>query len=221
MKRWQDWAQIANLFMLVVFAWMLWDGLPNLLRWRAARLAPEPPQRPVAFDWVDPAKGLKIIMFYGSPGIVEEGESASICYGVQNAKSVRIDPPIAELKPTFNRCLEASPARNTRYTLTAGDGAGHVVTESFELKVRPDPRRAPRIEYFRVRETSATNDGTLHVVCFETSNAEKVAIDPEAFPARKLVQGCFSALPKAQTEYTLTVYGTRGRQVSKRLTIAP
>lgn len=136
MKRWQDWVQLANLVMLLVFAWVLFDGMPYLLRWRAARMGTEPPPRPVAFDWVDPAKGLKIIMFYGSPGVIDAGETVSICFGVQNAKSVRIDPPLAELKPTFNRCLETAPVKDTRYTLTAEDGNGKVVTESFELKVR-------------------------------------------------------------------------------------
>lgn len=133
------------MLMLVVFAWLILGGMPNLLRWRAGRLAGDPAPRPAAFDWVDPSKGLKIIMFYGSPGIVDEGETASICFGVQNAKSVRIEPPLAELKPTFNRCLEASPVKDTRYTLTAEDGKGQVVTESFELKVRPDPRRGMRV----------------------------------------------------------------------------
>jgi hypothetical protein len=145
MKRWQDWMQMANLLMLGVLAWVLIDGMPYLLRFRAARLAPEPPKRLEAFDWVDPSKGLKIIMFYAAPGVVNEGETASICYGVQNAKSVRIEPRIAELRPTFNRCLEVSPARDTRYTLTAEDGAGKVVTESFELKLRRDPRRGQRV----------------------------------------------------------------------------
>ena len=133
--------QIANLLVLGVLAWMVFGGMPAILQWRARQFGPATPPRPAYFDWVDPAKGLKIIMFYGAPGVVDAGESASICYGVQNAKSVRIDPPIKELGPTFNRCVEASPIRDTRYTLTAEDGAGNVVRESFELKVRPQPRR--------------------------------------------------------------------------------
>lgn len=133
--------QIANLLVLVVLAWMVFDGMPAIVRWRARHYGPAVPQRPAYFDWVDPAKGLKIIMFYGAPGVVDAGEPASICFGVQNAKSVRIDPFIQELRPTFNRCLEATPVRDTRYTLTAEDGAGNVVTESFEVKVRPSRGR--------------------------------------------------------------------------------
>ena len=189
MKRWQDWVQIANVLMLGLFAWMLLGGMPAILRWRERQVVPEPARRPVAFDWVDPSKGLKIIMFYGTPAVVDEGEPASICFGVQNAKSVRIDPPINELRPTFNRCL--------------------------------DPMRGPKIEYFNVRTTSATKDGTVHLICFATWNAELVAIQPPAFPAWKLLQGCFYAIPKAQTKYTLTASGTMGRTVSKQLTIAP
>lgn len=218
MRRWQDGLQIANLVVLGVLAWMLFGGLPEIVRWR---FGPETPKRPEAFDWVDPAKGLKIIMFYGTPPVLLKGETASICFGVQNAASVRIEPPIATLRPTLNRCLEASPAADTRYTLTARDASGHEVSESFVLKVSRPAAPAPRIEYFRVDQSSSTKDGKLYKLCFAASNAELVSIEPPAFPPRKLALGCFPALPTKATGYTLTVTGAGGRQVSKSLTIAP
>ncbi|MBI5083909.1 MAG: hypothetical protein HZB13_04855 [Acidobacteria bacterium] len=219
MKRWQDWLQVANLFLLALMAWMLLDGLPALLRWRQGRSAP--PKRPEFFDWVDPAKGLQIIMFYGSPGVVEEGQSISICYGVANARTVRIDPPVDTLSPSLNTCLSVTPVKDTRYTLTAEDGQGKSATASFDVKVKPDSHRVPRIEYFSVRGTQVNREGSTHLLCFSTWNAELVEVDPPAFPSWKLLQGCFYVAPKEPTTYTLTAHGTMGRKAVKQLKVQP
>ena len=47
-----------------------------------------------------------------------------MCYGVANAKTVSIDPPVEGVWPSVARCLNVSPRRTTVYTLTASDGAG-------------------------------------------------------------------------------------------------
>ncbi|MEI9975041.1 MAG: hypothetical protein WDO73_25125 [Ignavibacteriota bacterium] len=39
---------------------------------------------------------VKITQFYARDGAVTQGSSAVICYGVVNAKSVKIDPPWAK-----------------------------------------------------------------------------------------------------------------------------
>jgi hypothetical protein len=220
MNRWQEWAQLGNMVLLAVMAWMLISGVPSILNWRRQRVAPAP-KHFEPYDWVDPAKGLKIIMFYAAPRVVVEGESASICYGVMNAKSVRIEPAVEELRPSFNRCIEVTPKRDTKYTLLAEDGQGKQVSESFELRVAPEPLLAPRIDYFRVKETKQDQGQNVHLLCFSTWNAEEVEVQPPAFATWKVLRGCFYAAPKQQTTYTLTARGTMGRQVSKRLTVAP
>jgi hypothetical protein len=80
---------------------------------------------------------LKILNFYGSPGTLHRGQSASICFGVYGAKSVRIEPPVEDLRPTTMHCLQVSPSKTTKYTLVATDGAGHSTNESLTLKVIP------------------------------------------------------------------------------------
>ncbi|MBN9663473.1 MAG: hypothetical protein J0H49_35060 [Acidobacteria bacterium] len=220
MKRWQSWLQLGNLLLLIVTAWLLIDGMPNLLRWRAARNA-APVKRPEAFDWVDPAKGLGIINFYAYPGAIAEGETTSVCYGVMNAKAVKVDPPVTELSPSFNRCFEVSPERTTRYTLTAEDAKGRTLSRSFDLIVAPEPALAPRIRYFRVRESKVDRGDTVHLLCFATSNATLVEVDPPAFQASQILQGCFYAVPKQPVTYTLTASGTFGRKVTRHLTVAP
>jgi hypothetical protein len=77
-----------------------------------------------------------ILMFYASPGIIHRGESSSLCYGVSNAKTVKLDPPDMPVWPSPNRCADVSPKKSTTYTLTIADAAGTTKTQSLEIKVR-------------------------------------------------------------------------------------
>lgn len=77
-----------------------------------------------------------ILSFYASPGIIRRGDSAKLCYGVSNAKSVHLDPPAGEVWPSYSRCLTVSPQKSTDYTLTAADSAGNTKTSTLRLEVR-------------------------------------------------------------------------------------
>ena len=77
-----------------------------------------------------------ILSFYASPGLIRRGDSAKLCYGVSNAKSVRLDPPAGEVWPSYSRCLNVSPQKTTSYTLTAEDSAGNTKTSTLRLEVR-------------------------------------------------------------------------------------
>jgi len=74
--------------------------------------------------------------FYASRGVIARGESAELCYSVSNAKSVAIDPPAGPVWPSYGRCVDVSPTKNTTYTLTAADATGHTQTASVTLRVR-------------------------------------------------------------------------------------
>src|ERR1700691_4793339 len=41
----------------------------------------------------------KIIAFYASPGVIHRGETVDMCYGVSNAKTVKLDPAEATVGP--------------------------------------------------------------------------------------------------------------------------
>jgi hypothetical protein len=80
---------------------------------------------------------LRILNFYGGPGTIRRGERATICYGVNAADRVRLDPPVEELHPAISHCFQVTPLRDTEYKLAAEDRAGHVVTQSLVIKVAP------------------------------------------------------------------------------------
>jgi hypothetical protein len=78
----------------------------------------------------------KIISFYASPGIIHRGDTVEMCYGVSNAKSVKLDPPEANVWPSNDRCLQVSPKKTTTYTLTADDGKGNTKTATLTIQVK-------------------------------------------------------------------------------------
>lgn len=79
----------------------------------------------------------QIMSFYASPGVIHRGDSAEICYGVANAKSVDIDPKPSEgVWPSLDRCVSISPKKTTTYTLTAQDAKGQKKTQSLTLEVQ-------------------------------------------------------------------------------------
>ncbi len=77
---------------------------------------------------------LKVLSFYANPPEVKRGGRALVCYGVSNAASVRIEPPLGETWPSTSRCVEVTAAKDTDYKLTARDAAGHEETRTINLR---------------------------------------------------------------------------------------
>jgi hypothetical protein len=57
---------------------------------------------------------VKILQFYASESSATQGSKSLICYGVLNAKSVRIEPLRDVVSPSLNRCVEIAPIKDTR-----------------------------------------------------------------------------------------------------------
>ena|SRR5271165_4118112 len=81
-------------------------------------------------------KEFAILSFYASPTLIRRGDSAQLCYGVANAKSVKLDPQSQPVWPSVARCVDVSPNKSTTYTLTIEDAAGKKLTQDVEVKVR-------------------------------------------------------------------------------------
>ena len=79
---------------------------------------------------------MSIQMFYASPPAVWPGEAATLCYGVANAKNVKLEPQSSPVWPSHSRCVDVTPRKDTTYTLTIDDGAGHQQSQSLTVKIR-------------------------------------------------------------------------------------
>src|SRR5258708_38353956 len=73
-------------------------------------------------------KELAIQNFYASPGMIHRGETVQMCYGVPNAKTVKLDPKSNPVWPPYPRSVDAPPTKSTPHTLTIADAAGNTRT---------------------------------------------------------------------------------------------
>jgi hypothetical protein len=191
-------------------------------RYNERREPPGAPQKNAAFDATYGGKDVKILQFYAREGTLIEGNTTVICYGVLNAKSVSIDPPVEGVSPSLNRCVDVSPAATTKYTLTAVDNDGKTVSASFVLTVAPDTAALPRITSFGVAKHLVERGHHVYLVTYSFENARQVSLDPPLFSTLtdSAPFGQFYASPEQTTTYTLTVTGKRGHTAKKQLTLA-
>lgn len=81
-------------------------------------------------------KEFAILSFYASPKVIARGESAQLCYGVANAKTVKLEPESQAVWPSVAHCVDVTPNKSTTYTLTIGDASGKTLSQDVEVIVR-------------------------------------------------------------------------------------
>jgi hypothetical protein len=79
---------------------------------------------------------VKFTTMTADSGVLAAGQTTQLCYGVVNAKAVKIDPPVEQLRPSYHHCFEIAPKKTTTYTITADDGAGHTKSQSLTIQVK-------------------------------------------------------------------------------------
>jgi hypothetical protein len=132
-------SSLALLAVLLYVMWIFfarWQENRNIQR----RASEERTQKQLADDrqTVEQmgGKDLAIQSFYASAGIIHRGESLQLCYGVANAKTVKLEPQDNPVWPSYNRCIEVSPQKDTTYTLTVQDGTGNTKSQTLDIKVK-------------------------------------------------------------------------------------
>ena len=78
-----------------------------------------------------------ILIFTSRPGSMTTRGPTRLCYAVNEALEVRLEPEIGEVAPTRTlTCLRVAPARTTTYQLTAIGRDGHQVSQQLVIVVR-------------------------------------------------------------------------------------
>lgn len=79
----------------------------------------------------------KILQFYATQPMIMRGGQTSLCYGVEKAVSVRIDPELPNsLDPVAFRCFLINPDQTTQYELTATGADGRDVSKAVSVMVQ-------------------------------------------------------------------------------------
>ena len=128
----------AVVIVLLIVAWILasrWQTNRAIeLRVREEKAQKQSESDRIALEQLG-GKELAIQSFYASPGAIRKGESVQLCYGVANAKTVKLEPQPNAVWPSYARCVTVSPAKSTTYTLTISDASGNVKTQDLQVTV--------------------------------------------------------------------------------------
>jgi len=171
---------------------------------------PTPPEGPSAA----PAS-VAITQFYTNSSSISKGEKALLCYGVENARTVWLEPPRQELSAALSRCVEVAPDATTTYTLTAEGSDGKSATKTLTV-----PVGAPKARIVNVNVNSIdVKSGDAVTVCYTVENAKSVSIDPLAYHGGSDPKGCVTDHPHKSTTYVITARGRDGGQDQEKVTV--
>jgi hypothetical protein len=159
----------------------------------------------------DTSKVARIIQFYARETTVPKGEKTVLCYGVENAKTVQIEPPVDKVWPAISRCFDIAPSTATTYTLTAEGEDKQPVTKSATVQIGS---ALPKIIEVVVNSLSV-HPGEQVRVCYKVKNAKSVKIEPGTPD-----HGCVVDRPKKTTTYTVTASNTEGATDTERVTVS-
>lgn len=137
-RMWRTFGVVAAIALLGVafIMWSRWQEDQDFAaKQKAAQIAAQHDADAKSFEVLGGSE-FKIIGFYATPGTIHRGDTVDMCYGVSNAKSVKLDPPEANVWPSVNRCMQVTPKKTTKYTFTAEDGKGDTKTAELTIEVK-------------------------------------------------------------------------------------
>ncbi|MCX6633231.1 MAG: hypothetical protein NTW28_37015 [Candidatus Solibacter sp.] len=162
-----------------------------------------------------PDEGPKITQFYITSARLARGEKALLCYGVENATAVWMEPPRKELSVALTRCMEVSPLSNTTYTLTAEGVGGETVTRQVKVAVGAARARIVNVTVSALQ----VKPRDLVSVCYTVENARAVTIDPIGFRGGSEAKACATDQPAKTTTYAITASGASGEKDRESVTV--
>ncbi len=158
------------------------------------------------------AEKVKITQFYSPSPLVPRGLHGQLCYGVENASKVEINPPVEEVWPSPARCFDITPKQKTTFTLTAYGANGSRDSKSVLITVGSAP---PKLYDLSVNSTQV-KPGDLVVVCFKADNAKSIKAGPGHLDRDR---NCLSDNPKKTTTYRIVALGGDNEQDSGTVTV--
>ena len=155
----------------------------------------------------------KITQLYASPAAIARGDRSLLCYGVEGAASVRLEPAVEELAPSRARCIEVKPQASTKYTLYAKNRAGAEVSKEVEIAIDPKMKKAATASgliLFFAASSPKVPKGLPVTLCYGVKGASAVSVSPPVQTLAPSERLCFQATPQTSTSYVLTATSAAG-----------
>ena len=127
---------VALILAVLYVAWTLYSRYESSRNAQRAIEAKKEAERKQIVNDIYGSGEIKFTAFSLASGVIRRGESTELCYGVVNAKTVKLDPPVEQAKPSYHHCVEVAPKVTTTYTLTAQDARGNNKSASITLQVK-------------------------------------------------------------------------------------
>ncbi len=168
-------------------------------------------------------KHAKILQLSAANNQVERGQSLTLCYGVEDATSVRLEPPEEVLGLSHSRCIAVSPKHNTTYTAIAKGEDGEEVRQSFPVSVvTAAPSIPASATLIRSFDVATGNPGQPLQLCYQTKGAVSLRLTP---PVKSLEPSesprCFPISITTKTTFLLTATGAAGNVDRMQVTASP
>jgi len=128
---------IAVVIAALYVAWVFYSRYESSRKATQAIAAKQEQQRKQVIDEVYGSGEIRFQNFSADDGMLKPGQTTQLCYGVVNATSVRVTPPVGEdVKPMYHHCVEVAPKKTTTYTMTAYNAKGESKSVSLTIQVR-------------------------------------------------------------------------------------
>ena len=129
----------TTVMMVLALLYVAWTFYSRHQREKEAAAAIEKKQQDAQKKEADMIFGsgeVKFLTFSASNGHLKRGATTRLCYGVVNAKTLKIEPQIGEeVKPTSLHCADISPKTTTTYTITGVNAQGQSNSASLTVQV--------------------------------------------------------------------------------------
>jgi hypothetical protein len=159
-----------------------------------------------------PVARARITGFRADPASLAAGITGKLCYGVENATKLELNPAVEDVLPASERCINIAPKQTTTYTLTAHGSGGDQDMKSVEVKVGPPP---PRLSNLSAKPTHVKR-GARVKVCFKVDNAQSVKAKPGKLDRKS---NCVIDYPRKTTTYRITALGPDRQEDSGTVTV--
>jgi len=158
---------------------------------------------------------VKITQFYAAASSVAKGDPGRLCYGVEDAVSVRIEPPVEQLSPSPTRCFDIKLSTTTTYKLIAEGRDGSKDERSATIAVTGAKPQFVDVSI----SAEQVSPGQVVSFCFKARNATSVSGGPGKFQHGGNPEGdCILDSPRQNTTYKLTISGGGGSD-SRSITV--
>ena len=159
---------------------------------------------------------VRITQFYAAKPAIPRGEDVLLCYGVENATSVRIVPPVEQIRPALSRCFKVSPEQTTNFILIAEDRSAKTTSQSITVTVTGP---VPHFNDLSISSKEVA-PGQLVSFCFKASNATAVRGGPGHFQHGGSASGdCLLDNPRKTTAYRLVIEGAGGQTDEAKISV--